>query len=228
MRYRIVGVTYDGVRVLAPKTKSTKFTMAEMRSAIRAAQAARADAISHLKGPTPMMPKVTLRAIDGVGGTIHASKSGAVYEHDADGIVIVDQMDVVDLLATHERVPAERGVRAADAPQVTAVSVTSTTEGASALNPADRMKNTREVPNDAGQQNQDHGDATPPHGDPQNDGSTDASRAEAQAEVDAAKRAGVDTEHRSALANTGHMGVAHPNDADQAEARGEDAGSEHA
>ena len=168
-----------------------------------------------------MMPKVTLRAIDGIGGTIHASKSGAAYEHDADGYVTVAHEDVVDLLATHERVPAERGQRAADAPQVTAVSVTSTTEGASALNPADRMKNTREVPNDAGQQNQDHGDATPPHGDPQNDGSTAASRAEAQAEVDAAKRAGIETEHRSALANTGHMGVAHANESDQAEARGE-------
>ena len=175
-----------------------------------------------------MMPKVTLRAIDGVGGTIHASKSGAAYEHDADGFVTVAHEDVVDLLATHERVPAERGVRDPNAPQVTAASVTSTIEGASALEAADRSKNTREAPQDNPQVNQDHGSATPPHGEPQDDGSTAASRAEAQAEVDAAKRAGVDTEHRSALANTGHMGVAHANDADHAEARGEDAGSEHA
>ena len=167
-----------------------------------------------------MMPKVTLRATDGIGGTIHASKSGKNYEHDADGIVIVDQEDVVDLLATHERVPSERVQRDPNAPQVTAVSVTSTTEGASALNPADRMKNTREVPNDDGQANQDHGGAIPPHGEPQSEASTDASRADAQAEVDAAARAGVDTEHRSAVADTGHMGTAHANEADQAGARG--------
>ena len=170
-----------------------------------------------------MMPKVTLRATDGIGGTIHASKSGQNYEHDADGYVTVDQMDVIDLLATHERVPGERGVRDPDAPQVTAVSVTSTTEGASAIDPADRMKNTRDIPRDDGQVNQDHGDATPPHGEPQTEASSAASRAEAQAEVDAAERASVDTEHRSAKPNTGHMGVAHANEADQAEARSENA-----
>ena len=35
--YRSVGKTYDGVRVLAPKTKSKTFTAAEVRRAIEKA-----------------------------------------------------------------------------------------------------------------------------------------------------------------------------------------------
>lgn len=38
MSYKIVGQTYDGVKVLAPKTKSKTFTPAEVRRSIRKAQ----------------------------------------------------------------------------------------------------------------------------------------------------------------------------------------------
>ena len=33
--YCVIGVTYDGVRVLAPAVKSTRFTAAEIRRLIR-------------------------------------------------------------------------------------------------------------------------------------------------------------------------------------------------
>lgn len=177
-----------------------------------------------------MMPKVTLRAADGIGGTIHASKSGKTYEHDADGYVVVDHVDVPDLMATHERVPVERAAPRDPADgaerQVTTRSLTTETEGAAAIDPADRMKNTREVELDDGQENHDHGGAIPPHSDPMSGRSTPESRDEARAEVHAAERAGIDTEHRSAVADTGHMGEASATDRDQVEARAEDTAHE--
>lgn len=170
-----------------------------------------------------MMPKTTLIAPAGVGGQIHASGSGRNYDIGPDGKVVVDAIDVAPLLgAGYQHVPptADHRKRDPEAPPVTSDAFGSQDQGASALNPADRMANTREIPTDTGQENHEHGDATPPHGEPQEERSTSATRADAQAEAEAAERSGADAEHSSAVANTGHMGVAHANEADQAEARG--------
>lgn len=176
-----------------------------------------------------MMHKVTLLAPEGMRGQIHASGSGKTYTIAEDHTVTIDAIDIAPLLGHgFQYAPRHpgKGERPADAPPLSSVAPGSTEVGASAIDPAKREAAHRETELASGQENQDFGAAIPPHGlpdaGPASDAATaEAQRAEAREEVDTAKRAGADSEHRSEQAGTGNMGAVHTSSRDQAEARGE-------
>lgn len=157
-----------------------------------------------------MMPKVVLKAPPGVGGQIQASQSGRNYTIATDGTVTVDSSDVRDLIGAGFVVLQQQG----DPDTVTAAAITSpsptaATEGATALDPAQREASRRETPSDTEQQHQDFGGAVPPHGRPLDLGSdpvvTAYKAADADAVAEAAQRAGAPQAMMSPEASTGNV-----------------------
>jgi hypothetical protein len=71
--YRTVGKTYDGVKVLAPKTKSKTFTAAEVRRAIEKAL----DEVSGSNASKPLRKSDALRVQKQEDGRFEVKKSGA-------------------------------------------------------------------------------------------------------------------------------------------------------
>ncbi len=71
--YRTVGKTYDGVKVLAPKTKSKTFTAAEVRRAIQKAL----EEVSKSEGKTPLRESGALRVEKREDGRFEVRKPGA-------------------------------------------------------------------------------------------------------------------------------------------------------
>lgn len=170
-----------------------------------------------------MMPKVVLKAPPGVGGQIHASQSGRNYTIAPDGTVTVDSSDVRDLIgAGYVVVPQDGDPDSATAAPITSPSPTAVTEGATALDPAQRAAGRRESPSDTAQGHQDFGGAVPPHGRPLDLGSdpvtTAHKAADAAAVAEAAQRAGAPQAMTSPEANTGNAAQPAGTDAQQDEA----------
>lgn len=72
-QYRSIGKTYDGVRVLAPKTKSTNFTTAEIRKAVSIAL----QDIQKQKEKKPLAKSSALRVVPRDDGTYAVMRPGA-------------------------------------------------------------------------------------------------------------------------------------------------------
>ena len=71
--YKTVGSTYDGVKVLAPKTKSKTFTAAEVRRAIEKAL----DEVSATGSSKPLSKSDALRVQQRSDGRFDVKKPGA-------------------------------------------------------------------------------------------------------------------------------------------------------
>lgn len=92
--YRSVGRTYDGVRVIAPKTKSKTFTEAEVRRAIRKAL----EEVGAAPAKTPLRESDALRVEQRPDGKFGVKRKGAkrasaITDTQKDAIVRAKELD---------------------------------------------------------------------------------------------------------------------------------------